>query len=169
MWQCSLVVFLILALGCKEEQKQPSVSQLKTTVEVVQDTEVPAYEDLAGNAIALSDYHGKKLVLSYWATWCRPCIEEMPSLMRAQDILKDENYIFLLPSDQSVKVIKNFMAKEKFDLSFIKFNGAFSEVGISALPTTFIYNEAGEQVEKIVGGVEWDSPEMIRKLKEMNK
>ena len=79
----------------------------------------------------------------------------MPSLLRSQAILEKENYIFLLASDQSLGVIKAFKEEREFDFIFIKYSGSWTDQQINSLPTTFIYNEEGEKVEKIVGGVTW--------------
>ncbi|CAN0599365.1 unnamed protein product, partial [Ectocarpus sp. 12 AP-2014] len=80
-------------------------------------------------------------------------------------ILENENYIFLFASDQSVAKIEKFKEARGFNLNFIKFNGVYANKGVSALPATFIYNEVGEQVLRFDGGLKWDSPEMIEKLR----
>jgi len=157
---------LSLLISCKKAVKGEGTSPKKAhNTEKITET-ASQFEDLEGNPIAITDFKGKRVLLNYWATWCRPCIEEMPSMLRSQAILEKENYIFLLASDQSLDVIKAFKQRQEFDFKFIKYNGSWAEQEISSLPTTFIYNEKGEKVEKIVGGVTWDSPEVIKKLKD---
>lgn len=152
-------------MGCKETAKEVAKKEVLVT-SAIQKTEAKStYEDVDGNPIELVDYKGKRILLSYWATWCRPCIEEMPSLVEAQKILEDENYVFLMASDQSIKKINAFQAKKNFDLTFVKYNGALASEDITALPATFIYNEKGEKVDRIDGMTEWNSPEIIQKLK----
>jgi thiol-disulfide isomerase/thioredoxin len=124
------------------------------------------FEDLEGNTVTLADYKGKRVLLNFWATWCRPCIAEMPSLQRTREILEKENYVFLLASDQPVGTIRSFVERKGLEFNFLKYKGSLSDLRINALPTTFIYNEEGEEVDKIIGATEWDAPEMIRKLKE---
>ena len=102
---------------------------------------------------------------STWATWCRPCIEEMPSLLKAQEVLGKEDYVFLLATDQSVKIINSFKARKGFEFTYIRYTGAFANLGIKALPKTFIYNVEGDRVDEISGAIEWDSPEVIERLK----
>lgn len=160
-----LLAVSMLFVACGERVKKKMDVPSESHITQAEASTTSDYEDLEGNAIELSDYKGKKILLNFWATWCRPCIEEMPSLLRAQEILATENYVFLLASDQSVDKIKDFVAKRDFDFNFIKFNGSLAELQINALPVTFIYNEAGEQVERITGGVEWDTSEMIQRLK----
>lgn len=158
-----VLVLTITLMGCKEEKTKAPAS---VSGENIKDQEPTAtYEDLEGNPIELSDYKGKRVLLNYWATWCRPCIEEMPDMEKAQAILEKDNYVFLFASDQSVEKINKFKEVRGFQLDYIKFNGAYAEENVSALPATFIYNEVGEQVLRFDGGLKWDSPEMIEKLR----
>ena len=170
--------FAIIALSifslyaCKETPKEivkpaASADEQEVVTDILTEESEPksTYVDVAGNTFELSDYKGKRILLNYWATWCKPCIEEMPSMVEAQTLLEKENYIFLLASDQSMEKIKAFQEKKKFDLRFVKFNGSLASEEITALPATFIYNEKGEKVERIDGATEWNSPEIIQKLK----
>jgi thiol-disulfide isomerase/thioredoxin len=163
----SLYTFLLLLLiACKPGVKEEGAAN-KKGVETDQMIKTEnQFEDLEGNVLMIADYKGKRVLLNYWATWCRPCIEEMPSMLRSQAILEKENYIFLLASDQSLETIKAFKEKRGFDFKFIRYSGSWAKQEINSLPTTFIYNEEGEKVEKIVGGVTWDAPEVIQKLKD---
>ncbi|WP_273566915.1 TlpA family protein disulfide reductase [Maribacter halichondriae] len=157
---------MLLLLGCKEIVRTAEDEVTESKI-IANSQKLPSYQDLNGNAVELSDFLGKRVVLNYWATWCKPCIEEMPSMLKAQELLEEEDYVFLLASDQSMEKIKAFKEKKKFDFTFLKYNGSMAEQQISALPATFIYNEVGERVERIDGMTEWDSPEIIQKLKEI--
>ena len=160
-----LGVVLTVVLGCNTKTKEESKKAVSEPADSKDIAVESLFQDLDGKTIDLSDYKGKRIVLNYWATWCVPCIKEMPSLMAAEKLLEKENYVFLLASDESVSKIQDFISKKKFDLNFIKFNGSLAQQNIQALPTTFIYNTKGEKVEDILGAVEWDSAEMIEKLK----
>ncbi|MDB4292875.1 TlpA family protein disulfide reductase [Maribacter sp.] len=162
------IVLVVLALGCKEVQKNEIPTPEKADTTIAAQEPVAEYEDLTGKPIQLSDYKGKRVLLNYWATWCKPCIEEMPALERLQKELAAENYVFLFPSDQSVKVIEKFRASKDFDLTFVKFNGTWADKEISALPVTLIYNEVGEQVARFDGAMAWDSSEIITELKALH-
>ncbi len=160
-------LFLLFIFACKGPVKEAGSTENTSGVHDPSRQAVSQFEDMEGNPVALSDFRGKRILLNYWATWCKPCLEEMPALQRSRDILEKENYIFLLASDQSLATIQTFVAKRGLDFNFIRFKGSLAALQISALPTTIIYNAAGEEVDKIVGGVEWDAPEMIQKLKEI--
>lgn len=161
------VLCFALFVGCKETPKKDiETNPLEAVVQEVA-TPQSTFEDLEGNPIELSDYKGKRVFLNYWATWCRPCIEEMPAIEKLQTVLEKENYVFLLASDQSTVKIEKFKAARDFDFKYIKFNGALAEQQITALPVTLIYNELGERIKRFDGGEEWDTPEMIQQLKEV--
>ena len=124
-----------------------------------------SFIDLYENNLDLSVFNEGKIVVSYWATWCAPCIKEMPSIKRAEKILEDYGYTFLLVSDESISKISNFKNEMNFDFNFLKSNKSFETIGVYAMPTSYVFNENGEILETFVGVIEWDSEEMINKLK----
>jgi len=168
------VTFFLLAMillsmnGCKDTSKKSAaiVSSNESTEKEIVSTK--GYEDLEGNPVALSAYGGKKILLNFWATWCRPCIEEMPSLLKAQEVLEKEDYVFLLATNQSVKIINSFKERKGFEFTYLRYTGAFEDLGIHALPKTFIYNKNGDKVDEISGAIVWDSPEIIERLKSID-
>lgn len=163
----AIIILLWWSSSCKQVEKRPSESNIQSVNDSVKfkTVEIPLYEDLKGNPISLNSYKGKKILLNFWATWCRPCVQEMPSLERSKSLLEQENYVLLLASDQSTKEIEVFKAETGFNLNFIRYTGTFSQLKIYALPTTFVFNEKGEKIAEINGASEWDSSEMIFKLK----
>ena len=124
-----------------------------------------SFVDLNENYLDLSVYKKRKIVVSYWATWCAPCIEEMPGIKRAEEILEEFGYTFLLVSDETVDKISKFKNKWNFDFNFLKSTKSFETLGVYAMPTSYIFDENGKIIETIVGAIEWDSEEMINKLK----
>ena len=163
-----LAMILVSMNGCKETNKQNAAEVSSNEPAEKEVVIVSGYEDLEGKPVALSDYSGKRILLNFWATWCRPCIEEMPSLLNAQEILQKENYVFLLASYQSVKIINAFKVKNGFEFTYVRYTGTFADLGIHALPKTFIYNKNGDKVDEISGAIAWDSPQIIEKLKNID-
>jgi len=124
-----------------------------------------SFVDLYENNLDLSVYKGKRIVINYWATWCGPCIKEIPSIKRAEEILEDYGYIFLLVSDETISKISKFKNDRNFDLNFLRSIESYETLGIYSMPTSYIFDENGKIIETIVGAIEWDSEEMINKLK----
>ena len=124
-----------------------------------------SFVDLYENNLDLSVYKGKRIVINYWATWCGPCIKEMPSIKRAEEILEDYGYTFLLVSDETISEISNFKNYSNFNFNFLKSIESYETLGIYSMPTSYIFDENGKIIETIVGAIEWDSEEMINKLK----
>ncbi len=153
-----IVIFsLFLITSCTEKQKK-NIEYTKQTSE---------YIDVDGNPVFLSDYKGKRVLVNYWATWCIPCIKEMPSLVHAQEILKDEGYVFLFPTTDSLEKIITFNQKKNYPLQFLHYTSSLDKLKIYALPVTFIYDVEGEMVKRIDGATEWDSEEIINLLKKI--
>lgn len=119
------------------------------------------FQTLDGKPLDLSAYAGKKVFLNYWATWCAPCIREIPAITRATAELEDENYVFLLASDESLDTIKDFIADREFSGNFIKLNKFFGAWGIEAVPSSELYDESGKHLVTWSGAYEWDSADML--------
>lgn len=153
------VLCYFLLLGCNSGITNKEVSDLESLQHKT------SFVDLYDNNLDLSVYKNAKVIISYWATWCRPCIEEMPSLKRAEEILEDYGYTFLLVSDETISKISKFKNERNFDFNFLKSNKSFETLGVYFMPTTYIFDENGKIIETILGAIEWDSEEMINKLK----
>jgi thiol-disulfide isomerase/thioredoxin len=124
------------------------------------------FQDLQGKPLELSAYAGKKVFLNYWATWCAPCIREIPAISRAAAALEDENFVFLLASDETLEVISNFLEDREFSGNFIKLNGFFGAHGIDAVPSSFLYDESGALISVWNGAFEWDSAQMLAQIRD---
>jgi thioredoxin-related protein len=89
----------------------------------------------------------------------------MPGLKRAEEILENHNYTFLLVSDETISKISTFKNNKKFDFNFLKSVESNEMLGIYSLPTSYIFDENGKKIETIVGTITWDSEQIINKLK----
>lgn len=123
--------------------------------------------DLQGNPVNWKDLRGKTVFLNFWATWCKPCIVEMPSMDEAYQSLQDENFVFLAASYEEPEKIKNFQEKQNFSFQFVHVKNSLESLSIYSIPTTFIISKEGELVETVVGSRQWDDPEILNKLKQM--
>jgi len=109
-------------------------------------------QDLAGKEVKISDYGGDKNVLvNFWATWCKPCIEEFPILNDVQSIVKDE-FEFIVISDEPNEKIKQFANKENYNFIYLKIDKL--PTGIRSLPQTYVLNERLEKKKYYAGAIE---------------
>ncbi len=123
--------------------------------------------DLAGNVISLADFKGKTVFLNYWATWCRPCLAEMPDIDKAAKILSEEGFVFLAASDEDIEKIKKFVAKVDYSFKFVHSKTSVFDLDIAALPTTFVINKQGEVVYNEVGARDWASATELENLRKL--
>ncbi len=160
MRNIAIICCSILFFGCNS-----SISQNIKLTDLESNQIKASYVDLYDNKVDLSAFKGKKVLINYWATWCGPCIQEMPSLLIAQEALKVENYVFLLVSDEAIKRISRFKDRKKYNFTYLKSTTSLASMRIFTLPTTVIFNEDGKKVKTMVGAIQWDSKQMIKKLK----
>jgi peroxiredoxin len=114
--------------------------------------------------LTLTDYRGKVVVLNFWATWCPPCVEEMPSLVELQQRLKDKGVTVLavsLDADEGAyhKFLKdhgvNLITVRDPDLKSSDLYGTFK------YPETYIIDRSGILRRKFIGAVNWNDPEVV--------
>ena len=145
------------------ELKAPTLEEMTTTV-VDFDFNLLQFEDLEGSEFSLRDFKGKTLFINYWATWCNPCLAEMPSMVKLYEQYKDnEDIVFLYLSKESRDTIVDYIPKDealaKLPLyKIITDDELFSTRGI---PTTFIVDSSGEILVKDVGSAIWDDQSVI--------
>lgn len=129
------------------------------------DRQLPLYIDLDGRTMRLEQYKGKRILVNYWAVWCVPCLKEFPSLVTAQETLKQEDYVFLFPSPDPIDEIVNFNKKKNYPLKFLSITKPLDKLNIYALPSTTIYSRDGSVYRKVEGATDWSSPEIIEMLR----
>jgi len=130
--------------------------------------------DRQGKSHTLSDYRGKVVMLNFWATYCGPCIKEMPSMQRLKETLADKPFAILAVNMAEEKSdVAAFFAKHKIKVNFPILLDPEGEVVekwmISAVPTTFILDKEGNIRYALFGGLEWDSDEVIKTLNGLMK
>jgi peroxiredoxin len=127
-----------------------------------------ALNDINGKKVTLSEYKGNVIILNFWATFCGPCKEEMPSLNNLFLAFKKDGLIVLAVStDDSEKPVQSFIKAKglAFPVLLDKDQQVFFDrYAVLGLPTTFIIDRDGIIREKILGDRPWDAPEMKAKI-----
>jgi thiol-disulfide isomerase/thioredoxin len=111
--------------------------------------------DTEGKVHRLSDYRGKWLIVNFWATWCPPCLEEIPDLVALKESRKDVQILGVAMEFQDAKQVMQF-AEGMFVNYPIVLGGdrASNEVGkVTGLPTTFIYDPRGNLIKRHMGKI----------------
>jgi thiol-disulfide isomerase/thioredoxin len=174
-WRAALVLSLMLLVragsAAEDEAAMAEQTRLGEFVPISPPRLAPAisFADRAGNTVSLSDFAGKLVVLNLWATWCAPCLREMPSLDRMQERLGDDITVLALSEDRSgTKIIEPFI--EKLGLKSLKFyldpkSAAQQAFKVQGLPTSFVIDRQGNLLGRVEGAAEWDSPKLLNTLK----
>ena len=127
-------------------------------------------KDRSGQLHSLNDFRGKVVLVNFWATWCPPCIEEMPSMDSLQKTLDQEKFsIIAISVDDSWDPVDTFIKLSNLDLNiYSDFEGKIAKLyGTHKVPETYILNKEGIVVRKILGEIDWTSPKVLSYLKEL--
>jgi len=135
-------VFIVLVLsGCGDEPKAVATS-------------TPDYTELGGNSGQFSDHLGKWMFVNYWATWCKPCIEEIPELNDFARDHADSAVVFAVDFDNA-QGQKLRESSQKLGIEFaVLIDDPHALLGVAkpyALPTTFVFNPKGELQQTLLG------------------
>ncbi len=155
-------LILITLASCSSGNKDQSTSSTTST----DDIKKVKLKDLNDKKIDLDQFKGKTVFINFWATWCKPCLQEMPSIESAQAVLKKENVVFLLASNEEVNQIESFIKKHSYTFQYVHLEN-MEDLGIQALPTTYIFNSEGKLEFSETGSRQWDdstSLDLITKI-----
>jgi peroxiredoxin len=123
------------------------------------------FPGLDGKMVSLSDYRGKVVLVNIWATWCPPCVEEMPSMEKLYQKLKGKDFEILAVSIDSLeaKVVAPFMKKHKLTFpALIDSSGTIRKTyRATGIPESFIIDKNGILIEKIIGPRDWTRPAIL--------
>ena len=168
---CLIMACMFLALSaCKKSEfwKKPLVASENNPAP---EFTVKAIND--GSSLSLSDLKGKVVLLNFWATWCPPCREEFPSMMKLNKAMTGKPFQMVAVSlDEGGKAdIDSFFKSSGFMLpTYLDPEGKTAKsYSVTGVPESFIINRQGILVKKIIGGLDWDSAEVASFLEGLMK
>ena len=162
---------MFIAGGCKKKEPEPQQQAEQAEVKAEEKTTQPpgdktppgpgaktapssTLQDLKGNPVSLSDFQGKVVVLDFWATWCPPCVREIPHFIELYEQYKDQGFAMVGISldHQGVSVVKSFVQKYRVNYPILMADGQVDKAygGITYIPTTFVIDAAGNIRQKYV-------------------
>ncbi len=119
----------------------------------------------------LSSKKKKLYIVNFWATWCAPCVKEIPDLISLKDkINQDISIIFISIDSNPSKAIPNFLKKNKIVFPHFYTDRKMEiseELGIKVMPTTLIINKDMQEVSRVTGYIDWKSKKIIDTIKEL--
>ena len=168
---CLVVLGAILALtACSKKEaakQQPGPLQENGPAPVI------TVNTLDGKPLNLSDLKGKVVLLNFWATWCPPCREEIPSMMKLNSAMAGKPFQMVAVSidEGGVPAIESFFKTSGFSLPAYTDpdNRAAKVYGITGVPETFIIDKKGILIKKVIGPMAWDSPDVLSYLDGLTK
>ena len=122
-----------------------------------------------GKSVTLASFKGKPLLLNMWATWCAPCVAEMPTLDAAAKSMEGKVQVIAVSQDmQGAEKVTPFFAEKKFTTlkPYLDPKLGLSLAYQANLPTTILYDSAGKEVWRMTGGYEWNTPAAAKLIAE---
>ncbi|MBR8534979.1 TlpA family protein disulfide reductase [Carboxylicivirga sediminis] len=124
-------------------------------------------EDLEGNVIQLSELKGEVLFINFWATWCPPCIAEMPSIQRLYDEYKNK-MAFILVSKESKDILQEFIQAKGYTFPVYVLRSREPDVFTSrSIPASFLVSPEGQLMMKKQGAARWDGDKVKALIDDM--
>ena len=144
----------VLLAGCYSGSRPPHIGSNAPDF-TVQDSD---------RKITLSELRGKVVVLNFWATWCAPCVEELPSLVNLQQNMRNKGITVLAVSvDQDESLYRRFVQDHNVNLLTVRDANQKSNnlYGTFKFPETYIIDRNGVMRRKFIGPVDWATPEVV--------
>ncbi len=180
-----LLLLGALALGACDKQSQPSQQANETSAPANAAAPAPsgtvdrshkgeaaptiAFTDTGGKKTTLAAFQGKPVLLNLWATWCVPCIKEMPTLDTLAGRVGDTLVVLPLAQDlKGMEVVGPFFQKNGYKhlKPYLDTDTAFSVQMGTNLPTTILYDSAGKEVWRVSGDFDWAGAEAAKLIAE---
>ncbi len=172
-----LFLVLILAMLIPDARKSMSAFVVRHTMFSPRESSKTIFLDeddwrmslmsYSGEQVELSEMKGKPVFINFWATWCPPCIAEMPSLQNLYNRYKDDVH-FVFISNENPDVVMKFMESRDYNLPLYRLAGRVPEAfEASTLPTTILVGAGGRMVLYKTGAARWDSKKVFKMMDEL--
>jgi len=156
---CFPLALLVVLAGCYGGSRPTRIGSAAPDFTVKDDA----------RSISLHDLKGKVVLLNFWATWCPPCVEEMPSLVALQTKMKDKVTVLAISVDVDEGAYKKFVKDHGVDLLTVRDPDEKSNTlyGTFKYPETYVIDRDGVVRRKFVGPVDWTNPDIVQYLSKL--
>lgn len=175
-WKDILLALFILIMVLPQTRKpiqvfiQKIIAMPPSEIDEEERENVASYELLMqtqnGETVNLKEAEGKVILINFWATWCPPCIAEMPDFQKVYQDYKDKVEFFFITNDEW-NLVNKFEEKRKYQLPYYKAMSGNETLNASVLPTTFLISKKGEIVMKKTGVADWNSDKFRQMLDDL--
>ena len=167
-----LIILLSISLPLNADWQQPELSHNLTAVKNSTQASEFELQDMDDEKVKLTDYRGKVVLLNFWATWCPPCIREMPSMERLQQKVDAEGFKVIAvnqmeDADEVFAFTGQLEIDPTFEILFDKNSKVSQDYAVRGLPTTYLIDKEGKIRYRAVGGREFDHAEVIKIIKQL--
>lgn len=150
---CTLILSILILIFFSVEVSFPSSS-----LQEAKDFEL---KDIKGNKYKLSDLKGKVILLNFWATWCKICLKENPSLNRLYNKFRNKDFIVIgISIDRSIHRVEDYLKENPLSFPILmdsKGDVFVKTYTLRGVPATIVINREGAVVERVIGGQDFDS------------
>ena len=166
----SVVLILLVSLSFTAEGGREDLFSKIRISPIKGDKKVPNFslKDLSGHKVEIEQFRGKIIFLNFWATWCGPCKEEMPSMEILHQQFKKKNFVLLTISVdyEGIKPVQEFIKKHPYTFPVLLDPKCetLDLFEVKGIPTTFLIDKKGKMLGKAIGPRDWKSTEVITLL-----
>ena len=163
------VLIAVLFWKWKEATKPVRSQEKVSSIEAMESQGLPGFElrGLDGSTLKLADFKGKAVIVSFWASWCGPCLEEFPSMLELVEKTNGKVQLIAVSQDSSLEDIKVFLkafpnsSKPNIHILWDEDHSVGRLYDADRLPESFVANKEHKLVRKISGSINWATPEAI--------
>lgn len=153
------------------EKTKVTIGKKERTLSIYKGNTTPKrliLNDINNNEVDLNKLKGKVVLVNFWASWCPPCVHEMPSMQRLQNRFITKGFTILgVNMAEDVKTVRHFLKTKvavQFPILFDLDGTALKDWGVFAFPTSYIIDKKGEIRYAIYGGVNWETKDILKKI-----
>ena len=149
----AIIILLVIFYFYQKYNVAPRIDM--NTIAVINENKEP---------VNFTQYKGKKVIISFYASWCPNCLDELKTLNQLYSS-KLSDITILCITDEPMDKLISFRDKKQYPFTFLKLTKSFPEIGINSIPTTYLLNTNNQMVYENVGYIEWDDESTLNHLK----